>query len=87
MACSVEWFSCFYQYDFSSTRIASYAVYSQNADQDTKSPKSWILEGSDDNSTWLEIHSVENQLNWADWEKRVFHLRELKNSLFQTDLY
>ena len=61
------------------TKIASYAVYSQNADEDIKSPKAWVLYGSNDNSNWQELDTVENQMNWTDWEKRAFSLPQTEN--------
>ena len=68
------------QYDFeTSTQIGSYAIYSQNADKDVKSPRSWIFEGSNDGSAWEELHAVKNQTNWSDWEKRTYTLSEAAN--------
>ena len=67
-------------YNFgASTEVGSYAIYSQNADEDTKSPKSWILSGSNDNSTWTELDSVGNQTDWDKWEGRIFGLPETAN--------
>jgi hypothetical protein len=68
------------QYDFeTSTQVGSYAIYSQNADKDIKSPRSWIFEGSNDSNTWEELHAVKNQTNWSDWEKRTYTLPESAN--------
>ncbi|MEL0098350.1 MAG: LamG-like jellyroll fold domain-containing protein, partial [Opitutae bacterium] len=65
------------QYDFDTpTEIGSYAIFSQNADEDIKSPKAWKLEGSDDNANWHELHAVQNQTNWQDWEKRTYALNQ-----------
>ena len=71
------------QYDFGTpTEISSYAVYSQNADEETKSPKAWVLQGSNDNSDWGSIPSLDsrsNQVNWAEWEKRTYNLAKTEN--------
>ena len=61
------------QYNFdSATEISSYAVYSQNADEEIKSPQSWTLHGSDNNSDWILLDTVAHQKNWGEWEKRIF---------------
>ena len=71
------------QYDLGTqTEIGSYAIYSQNADEDLKSPKAWIFSGSNDNSTWQELDSADNQTNWAEWEKRTYSLTKTENYQF-----
>jgi hypothetical protein len=70
------------QYDFGTpTEISSYSVYSQNADEETKSPKAWVLQGSNNNSDWgsIPLDSRSNQVNWTEWEKRTYTLNKTEN--------
>ena len=68
------------QYNFdSATEISSYAVYSQNADEEIKSPQAWTLHGSNNNSYWILLDTVTRQKNWGEWEKRTFPLAQTAN--------
>ena len=71
------------KYNFgTSTEISSYAVYSQNADEEFKSPKSWLLHGSNNDSDWTLIDTVNNQIDWGEWERRIFSLSEIVDYQF-----
>ena len=54
------------------TIIGEYRIVSQHWQPELRSPKSWQLEGSTDDSNWTVLHSVTNEENWAAWEARDF---------------
>ena len=61
------------KYDFGvPTIIGEYRIVSQHWRTNLRSPKSWQLEGSADDSSWTVLHSISNEENWSAWEARDF---------------
>ena len=61
------------QYNFESpTAVSSYQIVSQHWKVEKRSPKSWTIKGSNDNSTWNNLDRVTNQINWGEWEARNY---------------
>jgi len=40
----------------------------------SRTPRSWVLQYSDDGSEWVDCHSVTDQTGWVSTEERVFSL-------------
>ena len=51
--------------------IASYSLTSGKGTHSTHAPLSWILQGSDDDTNWVDL-DTQNVSNWGEEEKRSF---------------
>ncbi len=68
------------KYDFGSGNakiITHYAVTAVSSNPSLPndvngSPKTWAFEGSNDNATWVSLHTVTNTPAWVSTERRVF---------------
>ena len=70
----------FVRYDFvSPVCIGSYRIVTQHYLTANRSPKSWRLEGSNDDSNWVVLDKVTNQTGWIAWESRTFDLNNTSN--------
>jgi hypothetical protein len=52
--------------------LGSYALRCSSAQQVTRFPKDWTMEGSDDNSTWNVLHTITSSTAWSQGELRTF---------------
>ncbi|MFZ1987803.1 MAG: cadherin-like beta sandwich domain-containing protein [Minisyncoccia bacterium] len=54
------------------TIVNYYVVKGPDGGHLTYAPKSWTLDGSNDNSTWNTVDTVTNQKRWSAYESRTF---------------
>lgn len=59
-------------YDFSQGKIIQKYTISQPGNLASNGPKSWVFQGSNDNSSWTNLHSVTDAPAWAKGEKREY---------------
>ena len=53
--------------------IGGYRIVTQHLRVEDRSPKSWQLLGSEDDSNWTTVlHSVSNEIGWTAWEGRNY---------------
>ena len=64
----------FIKYDFGEpVTIGGYRIVNQHHEVESRSPKSWQLFGSEDDSNWSAVlDTVSNQIGWSKWEARNF---------------
>lgn len=64
------------------TTVNAYHVYnggSGGANQTTRAPKKWTLEGSNDNESWVLLDSRSEETKWSSGEVRYFACSESAN--------
>ena len=55
------------------TKVNAIKLYNPNASyQDTRAPKAWTFQGSNDGSTWTTLDTRTNQINWQKGEVRTY---------------
>jgi hypothetical protein len=53
--------------------VGGYRIVTQHFKVEDRSPKSWQLLGSEDDSNWTTVlHSVSNETGWTAWEGRNY---------------
>lgn len=67
------------EYDFGGGNakvISAYAItgppYNSTIDDQAYAPKTWTIQGSNDNSTWTTLDTRTNVAAWAVWERRSY---------------
>ena len=72
---------CWLKYNFEAQQqINAYSIsaHAWSSWGHVKGPKSWTLQGSNNNSNWTELHSVSN-ITWADNDMRYYYLPSTVN--------
>lgn len=54
--------------------LSSYGFFALGAGPVTRAPKNWKLQGSNDNSAWVDLDTQTNQSSWGMTEARYYHL-------------
>lgn len=65
------------RYDFGAGNgkvVNYYALTGMNDTSLTRNPKTWILQGSNDGSTWTDLHTVTNAAAFTQNETRTFYV-------------
>lgn len=63
----------FIQYDFGKpVLVTTYMIQNQHFDFEVRSPKDWKLQGSNDGTVWTDVDTVSGEVDWTEWEKRLF---------------
>lgn len=65
----------------SSKRFTSYEMTAAMSG-DVKGPERWLLQGSDNESEWADLHAISNQSAWSAGEKRVFTFENSSTFLY-----
>ncbi len=52
--------------------LGSYAIQVNGTPEPTRAPKDWVVQGSNDNSTWTTVATITNQTGWSSGEIRTF---------------
>lgn len=66
-------------------KIGSYSITSRNSGSSediNQSPKDWILQGSDNGTTFDNLHTIINEVSWQANETRVFDVSTDKEYLY-----
>lgn len=68
-------------YDFGASNekvVTRYAITGAVSGQETKSPKTWTFEGSNDNSSWTVLNTQTNVATWTAIEYRMYDIVNTK---------
>lgn len=62
-------------YDLGEERCITHYVVGTRSGYMEQSPKNWTFEGSHDGINWTVIDNINNQINWASEEVRIYNLQ------------